>query len=285
MKGELACIPCIMKQALNTALRATDDEKTIRTILNHTSEYVKTVDLNMTPADASNFAYKITKTISGNSDPYKADKKKFNDLCLEKLPELRKKKNSSDDPLKTAARYAILGNVIDMGIGYAFDLDKELEKVEETAFAADDYDAFKTSVSGERKRILFLGDNAGEIVFDLLLVEELKDRHDVTYVVKKAPIINDSTIEDAEYVGMTDMVKVIDTGSDGIGVKWDSVSREFMKYYDQADIIISKGQGNFETMSGKKKEIYFLLRAKCECVARVLGVEFGDIVLKRSTAE
>ena len=106
----------------------------------------------------------------------------------------------------------------------------------------------------------------------------------MTFVVKRGPIINDATIVDAEYVGMSDIVKVIDTGSDGIGVKWCSVSNEFMDSYTSADVVISKGQGNFETNSDKRDNIFFLLRAKCESVARKLGVKSGDIVFKKGPA-
>ncbi len=281
MKAQLACIPCIMKQAYNTAVRATDDPNLIRRILDATADYVKTLDFESTPADTSNFVYRITREITGNSDPYREDKKRFNDLCLEKTQSLRAIISSSDDPVRTASRLAILGNVIDLGIGFTFDLDRELGNFLVRELAADDYDSFKSILSSGRKRILFLGDNAGEIVFDMLLIELLADSHDITYTVKRGPIINDSTIEDADYVGLSDIVRIIDTGSDGIGVKWDSVSDEFKAEYEAADLIISKGQGNFETMCDTKKEIFFLLKAKCDSVADMLGVRFNDIVFKR----
>ena len=241
MKAQLACIPCIMKQAYNTAIRATDDEKLIRKILELTADYVKAVKLDTTPADASNFAYKITKKVTGISDPYKEDKKRFNDICLDRVPELKRTIKNSEDPLETAVRVAVLGNIIDMGIGYTFDLEKELVKVLQENFVIDDYDDFKNQLETGRKKILYLGDNAGEIVFDRLLVEELTGKHEVVFVIKKGPVINDATLEDARYVGMTDIVRVIDTGSDGIGVKWSDVSDEFVTCYEEADIVISKG--------------------------------------------
>jgi uncharacterized protein with ATP-grasp and redox domains len=281
MKAELECIPCIMKQAYNTAVRATDDPQLIRRILETTADYIKTIDLESTPADTSNFVYRITREITGNSDPYRQDKKRFNDLCLEKAQSLRNTIMSSEDPVRTASRLAILGNVIDLGIGFTFDLDRELGNILVRELGVDDYESFKSILSSGRKRILYLGDNAGEIVFDMLLIELLKNSHDIIYTVKRGPIINDSTMEDADYVGLSGMVRIIDTGSDGIGVKWDSVSDEFTAEYEAADLIISKGQGNFETMCETKKEIIFLLRAKCDSVAAMLGVRFNDIVFKR----
>ncbi|MFC1489792.1 DUF89 domain-containing protein [Candidatus Latescibacterota bacterium] len=281
MKMELECLPCIMKQAYNTAIRATDDDTVIREILNRTAEYVKTLDMDQTPADASNFAYTITRELTGKPDPYEKEKIEFNDICLSIAPEISRRIDMSEDPVYTAIKAAIFGNLIDLGIGLAFDIEKDLETIFDCEPDINDYEELKDILGSGRKKILYLGDNTGEIVFDRLLVEKIKDDHDVTFVVKRGPIINDATMADAEYVGMTDIVRVIDTGSDGIGVKWDAISDEFRKSYDSADVIISKGQGNFETNSDKGSNIFFLLKAKCERVACKLNVNFGDIVIKR----
>ena len=242
MKTQIECIPCIMKQAFNTAKLATKNPDEIRRILNITADFVKELDLCQTPADSSNFAYKITSEITGIADPYYEEKKKYNDFCLSLIPDLRRKIENSEDPLNSAIKVAIAGNIIDLGIGHKFDIQKSLKGILEGQFAIDDYEAFKELLDSGRKKILYLGDNAGEIVFDRLLVEKLEDKHDVTFVVKSGPVINDATMEDAQYVGMTEIVKVIDTGSDGIGVKWSAVSEEFMNYYTSSEIIISKGQ-------------------------------------------
>jgi damage-control phosphatase, subfamily I len=282
MKVENACIPCIMKQAYNTARRATTDQCKIRTILNMAADHVKSIQFDITPADASNYVYEITRKVTGDADPYLSEKKKYNSVCLSMLPGLREKIESSNDPLRAAVQTAILGNLIDLGIGLKFDLEKDKERVFTQPFAADDYKSFAAFLKGGKRKILYLGDNAGEIIFDRLLVEKLCIDHSVTFVVKKGPIINDATMEDAQFSGITDLVKVIDTGSNGIGVKWSEASEEFMEEYHSADMIISKGQGNFETMSGKRGRKYFLLRAKCESVAGILGVSCGEIVIKES---
>lgn len=281
MKAQLECLHCIMKQAYNTSLRATDDSEKRREIMDETARYLPTVDLNKTPADSSNFVYRTAEKVTGNNDPYKEEKKKYNDICLAKVEYLKDIIELSENPLKTSARIAILGNIIDLGIGLKFDLDKDIDRLVNAELKADDFDQFERTISEGRKKILYLGDNAGEIVFDTLLVATLTKKNDVTYVVKSGPIINDSTMEDAEYVGMTTLCRVIETGSNGIGVKWDQVSDEFLTYYKEADIILSKGQGNFETMSDRDKETYFMLRAKCDIVANMIGVTFGDIVFKR----
>ena len=273
-----------MKQAYNTACRATDDPHAIREILEAAASHVSSLDFNKTPADNSNFLYKKTNELTGCDDPYKDDKRKWNDRCLELLPGLENRVEASDDPIKTALRIAIAGNSIDMGIGYGFDIERVLEAALDATLAVDDYPQLKERLAGGGLNVLYLGDNAGEIVLDRPLIERLAREHDVTLVVKGGPIINDATREDAEYVGLTDIVNVIDTGSNGIGIKWDDVSDEFRTAYERADIIISKGQGNYETMCHLDREIYFLLMAKCETVAAMLGVNFRDVVCRRSQA-
>jgi uncharacterized protein with ATP-grasp and redox domains len=274
-----------MKQAYNTATRATKDERERREILNEVALYVRTLTFDSTPADASNFVYEITRKITGNQDPFKPEKIRYNEICKSMREDLRGIIGSSEDSLKTAVRIAIFGNLIDLGIGLHFDLEKDLDKVLTRKFGADDYHLLKEMLETGGKKILYLCDNAGEILFDSLLVEMMKEDHDVTCVVKSGPIINDATMEDAEYAGITGMVKVITTGSDGIGVQWSAVSEEFRREYEKADIIISKGQGNFETVWGRKGIKFFLLRAKCDSVARELGVSFGDIVIKMQETE
>ncbi len=279
MKAELACIPCIMKQAYNTAQRATDDPSERIEIMRRAADYVKTIDFSLSPADSSNPVYSIAREVTGNKDPYEKEKKYYNALCLDMLPDLRRRIGETGDPIGASARAAILGNLIDLGIGLEFDLDRDLKRIFDMPFGVDDTEKLREIASAGGASILYLGDNAGEIAFDRLLVERLAEKNKVTFTVKKTPIINDATIEDARMVGLTDIVEVIDTGSGGIGVKWSEISETFLARYRAADIIISKGQGNYETMSGKKGVKFFLLRAKCTSVADELGVKFGDIVL------
>ena len=281
MKSRPGCIPCIMKQAYNTAIRATGDQHRIIEILNAAADHVKTIDMDCTPADNSNFVYEATERLTGVADPYGAEKKRYNDICLDMVPSLRRRIEYSIEPLHDAIKTALLGNIIDLGIGMTFDLDHEVEEVFRNPLAVDDYVAFRELLESGRKRILYLGDNAGEIVFDKLLIEELYHDHDVTYVVKSGPIINDATMDDADYVGMTGIVTVIETGSNGIGVKWSEASDAFKEQFASADLIISKGQGNFETVNDCAGTIFFLLKAKCDFVAEELGVKLGEVVFKK----
>ena len=133
----------------------------------------------------------------------------------------------------------------------------------------------------EAKDILYLGDNAGEIVFDRLFIEQLPYQK-LTYVVRGEPIINDVTIEDAREVDMCDLVEVIDNGSDAPGTILDNCSHEFQKRFAYSDLIIAKGQGNYETLSDVDQRIFFLLQVKCPVIARDIGCEVGSFVVKNN---
>lgn len=282
MKTYLDCIPCIVKQALRTAKLATNDPKIQHDVIDAVLKEIHAISLEKSPADNSNLAYHIAERLTGISDPYYALKKEYNQIALSMYPTLKSNLDSSPDRLRRAIKLAIVGNIIDFGIAHQFNLEDDLRRILDTDFAIDDYDVFKTSLD-QAEDILYLGDNAGEIVFDKILVEELVNLgKKVTFVVKSAPIINDALVEDAIEVGMNEIAPIIETGSNGIGIYWDSVSPEFLEAYQQTDLLVSKGQGNFETMDGKKGEIFFLLMAKCECVAKELGVEIYDIVLASS---
>ena len=279
MKTHLDCIPCIVRQSLTTARLSTDDEEIQHQVIDKVMQELHSVSLDRSPADNSNIAYRITEEMTGVNDPYYSLKKEYNQIALSIYPDLKEELDRSDDRLKTALKLAIVGNIIDFGIEHQFDLEKDMRRILETEFAVDDYDDFKAKLDSA-KRILYLGDNAGEIVFDKLLVEELNSLgKELTFVVKSGPVINDALMEDASEVEMDKIAKIIETGSNGIGVYWDKVSDEFVRAFKNADLTISKGQGNFETMDEREEEIFFLLMAKCDCTAKELGVNRYDIVL------
>ncbi|MBW2091824.1 MAG: DUF89 family protein [Deltaproteobacteria bacterium] len=283
MKAKPDCIACMFKQALNTVRFVTDDPEIQRRVLFRVAEAVAEMSLDMTPAILSKAAYDAVSEITGIRDPFKQAKEVINKEILDLVPRFREKINQSGDPLTAGLHLAAAGNVIDFGIRQNYDLMTDIEATMGQEFAINDLSDFKKDLK-PGVNLLYLGDNAGEIVLDRLLVEILKERGaDIYFSVKSGPIINDATMEDAEVSGMVSLVKVIETGSDDIGVNWDKASKEFQKAFKSADIIISKGQGNFETCSTRKENIYFLLKAKCEAVALELGVNEGDIVFKRNT--
>jgi uncharacterized protein with ATP-grasp and redox domains len=228
--------------------------------------------------------HRYVKEVSNNSDPYKEVKEKFNNAAKLLCDELQLEKfiESSEDPFGTAVRIAIAGNIIDFGVTSSIDENKVKETVEACLEADIKGNASRELMEAvyKAKKILYLGDNAGEIVFDKLLIKRLPCEK-ITFVVKGEPIINDATMEDAEKVGMTELVNVIDNGADIPGTILRYCSLEFREKFEEADLIISKGQGNYETLSEiSNKKIFFLLKAKCPVIAEDLQCQVGDIVLK-----
>lgn len=276
------CVVCIFKQALNTVRLATDDTDKQTAALTETARLLLDADLSGPAPDAAQCAYQAVTNITGIADPFAELKRESNDIAMSMVPRLRTLIADSADPLDTALHIAVAGNIIDLGIGHEFDLATDVDTIIQRAFAVDAADELRAELQPGRK-ILYLGDNAGEIVFDRLLIEYLLTTGvDITFTVKSTPIINDATMDDAKAVGMTDVVPVIETGSGDIGVNWNNVSDEFQQAFDAADLVIAKGHGNFETCDLRPEDFYFLLKAKCQVVADALGVNDGDIVFKHS---
>lgn len=285
MDAKVECIPCVFRQALATARCITDDPEVHENILHRVAEIYSTKKVKSTPAHFSQTVYEIIAEITGVRDPYAKEKKEFNELALEMVPECEKALEESHDPLETAAHLAVAGNIIDLGIGKDLDIHGTLENALHVPFTHNDLPLLKEDLKTATS-LLYVGDNAGEIVFDRVFIQTLQKLFPelkITFVVKSGPIINDATMEDAIAVGMTDICDVIETGSACVGAPMDKVSDEFKKIFYDVDLVISKGQGNFETLSSVTDQImYFILKAKCDLVAKELGVSFGNSVLKKS---
>jgi damage-control phosphatase, subfamily I len=281
MKAQPECLSCIFPQVLRTAKLVSDDpvmwEKAIRML----AERVKTLKLeDETPASVSMPVYEIIKEITGIEDPYDKIKKETNAAAKRVLPALEKLVLAAKDPLSSAVHMAAAGNIIDFGLNHDLDMERDILPTASQEFAIDDIEEFRNDIKPGVK-VLYLGDNSGEIIFDKVLIEKMIELGaEVTFVVKSGPILNDVTMEDAEYAGITGIAKVIGTGSADLGINWKKISKEFSEHYANADIIISKGHANFETVSGKEGNIYFILKTKCESVARELNNSVGDLVLK-----
>ncbi|KGK88215.1 hypothetical protein DP73_13035 [Desulfosporosinus sp. HMP52] len=285
MNVTLECIPCYIKQTINTLAQTEITEEKAREIINATLPLISTLDPQRTPAENSTIILRRANELLGNEDPFHKAKKESNDLALELLPQLKDRIQKSEDPLLMSLQIAVAGNIIDMGILKDFDVEKSIQEALAKSFRRDDYASFQQGLN-KAQEILILGDNSGEIVFDKLLAEQLfKSGVKVTYAVKDQPILNDATMEDATYVGMTDQIPVISNGSGFLGTILEDCSSDFLDVYKSADLVISKGQANYESLEelGKKdRRLYFLLRAKCEIVANNLGVKLNEMVFCRS---
>ncbi|MHA1382991.1 MAG: damage-control phosphatase ARMT1 family protein [Candidatus Helarchaeota archaeon] len=285
MKAHLDCIPCFQKQALQATRFVTDDEKTQEKILRKVITELLNADWKKTPPELARIVHGIVKQLTGEKDPYKTVKKKYNDIALKLFPDLKNMVKKSDNPLLTAAKLAIAGNVIDFGAKSNFDLKETITAVLNKDLKINHFKDFTQSLQ-KTKNITYILDNTGEIVFDKLLLETIIEHYPIEkiiFAVKGAPIINDATQEDAEYVGLHKFPNVefikVNVGIPDSGLeRW---SQEFIKKIKQADMIISKGQGNYEALSDQS-DIFFLLMAKCPVIAKDLGVNIGDTILKKS---
>ncbi len=279
MKAFPECKPCIMRQTKEVAemLKLSKDKR--ENLLLEIEALLQGIDIsNLTPPEITNIAHLKIKELTGTDDLYRSVKKKFNKIALDLYPRLKNMVKGAKDPLNMAIRLSIAGNVIDFGANSKFNIEETIEEVAHKKFAVDDYGRFKRLLE-EAKSVLYIGDNAGEIVFDKLFIEELSKKVEVVFAVKSAPVLNDVLNEDAEEVSMTKVAKVIESGSVHAGTDLKSATLEFMEAYKKADFVIAKGQGNLETLDDKKKEIFYLLKFKCLYLAKVYKVSYGDIVI------
>ena len=262
----------------------TPDEEKVREVLNEVGAMLKGFSLDNPPPENGRLMYKKIAEITGNPDPFRELKKKYTEAALKLYPSLKHIVAQSEDRLLTAIRLAIAGNVIDFGAKSSlakspteFNLEKEVEETLGRNFALLDYENFKAHLVAA-SGVLYIGDNAGETVFDRVLIEEMG--RPVTYVVREKPIINDATYEDAVEAGIHNVARILSSGVDAPGTILSRCSDEFWKAYDSAGLVISKGQGNYETLSEEKRLIFYMLKLKCPVIAQEMGVEEGDIILK-----
>ncbi|MGB2807628.1 MAG: ARMT1-like domain-containing protein [Sedimentisphaerales bacterium] len=283
MKIFLDCIPCFVRQALDSARLATDDEQIHEKVVREVLRLSADLDMSQSPPEIGQKIHRLIRSLVGSDDPYYRVKKQFNSLALKLYPDLRKQIINSNDQFETAIRLAIAGNIIDFGVKSSLS-ESEVKKTINDSLSGyldpEQVQNFKNAVM-EAEKIFYLADNAGEIVFDHLLIEQLPIEK-ITVVVKGSPVINDATMEDANLAGLTRVVEVIDNGSDGPGTILETCSKNFRNRFEDADLIIAKGQGNYETLSDIDKNIFFLLKAKCPVIARDLGCQVGKMILRKS---
>ena len=279
MKIYLDCWPCFMRQALSGARRAGASEAQQHTVLLETLEQLKGLGQDATPPEMGNQIHRRVREITGDRDPYLEAKREATATALAMQPRLEAVMREATDPLETAVRLAITGNIIDYGAAETFDLDATLARVLEAPFGIDGMAALRQALE-RADRVLYLADNAGETVFDRVLIEALG--RPVTYAVKAAPVLNDATLEEARAAGIHQVAEIVDTGCDAMGAPLALCSQAFRERLDAADLVIAKGQANYETLSDADAPVLFLLQAKCEVIADDLGVEKGAVVAKAS---
>lgn len=282
MNVKYDCIECLAKQSVTLAKKLTDDPTKREQIIAYGLEKLSQNAFTQTPPYITGQVYAYARALTGVHDPFEVEKKEYNTIAHKIIDSmsLRQMILDSEDAFDTAVRLSIAGNIIDFSVGY--DIDESTVENSVTLSLTSDLhgvttEAFKRAVESS-KNILFLSDNSGEIVFDQLLIS-LMPKRKVIYAVKGGPIVNDATMEDAIAVKMDQMVPVVSTGSSIQGTILEDCSEDFKKLFDKADLIISKGQANFETLNHSDKKIFFMLRAKCQCIADEIGCQKNDFVL------
>lgn len=281
MRVHLDCFPCFLRQSIIALRLGTKDESLQKTILKSVLEDIQKADILKPPAYTTTFVHRKIRQLLGR-DPFDGIKSEYNQIALRLYPSLKTTIEKSPDPLWTSTRLAIAGNVIDFGIFTSVNIEGNIRTALNNPLSVDDYSSFRDAIANADK-ILYLTDNAGEIVFDRLLIETLTSLgKKVEAVVKGSPVINDSTMEDARESGLTRVCEVIDNGSEAVGTILEWTSPEFQRTFKDAQMVISKGQGNFETLVSNEKKIFFLFQSKCDVVSKELGLSTGSMLLKKS---
>ncbi|MBS7625041.1 MAG: ARMT1-like domain-containing protein [Candidatus Bathyarchaeia archaeon] len=293
MKGHLLCIPCTLRAAYDIATKATDNEDLHRRVLAETLTWLTNTDslLNVPPTMLHTYVFRLVQRITGNNDPFAKLKVESNRVAMRLISILENeiKGKPLAETFRLAVLGAICGNSIDFEVeGYQMsldDLEKSLISCFRSGLALDDTNMLMEALSRSSK-VLYLLDNAGEIAFDKLLMKTISKMYPIKIyaAVKSGPVMNDATMDDALQVGLNDVAEVITTGSTSIGLNLEECSPEFMRHLEEAEVIIAKGQGYYESLTEiegiLKKPIIYMLRAKCSAVARTLNVSKGANVVK-----
>jgi hypothetical protein len=283
MKISHECILCLARQAVEIAEEATCNVAMQNKIIKRSLKELGEMDFNETAPEIAFKMHQHAKNITGIIDPYFRLKEQYNEIAKEICERIIEGKwlDNAKDRFDMACRLAIAGNIIDFSAGLKLGHLDVVKSVEDSI----KHDIFGIGTAALReaveksKNIMYLADNSGEIIFDKFLLENLPVNR-VTYVVKGGPIVNDATMYDAISTGVTDIVKVIDNGHSAQGTILKDCSSSFKREFSKADLIISKGQANFETLSDiKDKTIFYLMRAKCKSVASAVGCNRMDYVL------
>ncbi|UCE44430.1 MAG: DUF89 family protein [Candidatus Bathyarchaeota archaeon] len=290
MKVEIECAGCLLHRGLLQIAEVTEDPSLQFKVTSALFRLlVKEFKPTTVPAHLGTERDRLIRRMTGNLDPYAKIKQRSNQKALGFFPYARKlvsNESSSEFRFRKACLCSIVGNVMEFDIpGHTFnygDVERLIQRAEDDLAIDDIFEIF--GAVKEARRILYLTDNAGEIVFDKLLVGELKrlGAH-VTVGVKGGPIINDATVEDAKYVGMDRTADaLITTGTDAVGLMPEQCSHEFLKAYGSVDLVLAKGMGHVETLTELDLTLphALLLRTKCRPVANFLNVEKEKNVAK-----
>ena len=278
-----ACVGCIINQSLKVANAIKADEVLTDKLVSEVTKSSKDFSFSLTPPEVATDVYEMMAVIANKKDLYDEVKAHSTQKALEFVPFLQYKIDNSKDKLLTAVKVAIAGNVIDLAAEVEFDLADEVEKIFDTHFDYDDFERLKSSLQ-EARTLLVIGDNVGEHIFDYLFIQTLKELYPllyISYMVRGNPIINDVTMKEAKEAGFDKLCNLVDSGVNTPGFTYDRANEESKRLFDTADLVITKGMGNYECLSpARRTNMAYLLKVKCSVVASSLEKNIGDIVCK-----
>lgn len=282
MNITLECMPCFVRHTLEVLREFSPDENLNENVMRNVLKKMSQLDFSLSPPEFAAEIHAFIREQLKCDDPYFAIKNNSNELAARLVLDLQKNLEQASDPLRLAVLYSIAGNIIDSGVSAVTpdsEVRKSIEMAEKEHPAIDDYSLLREKVFAADK-ILVLGDNAGEVFFDRLLLERLPVGKSVAYAVKGGAILNDAVRADAEAAGLSRCARIIENGTRSPGTPIKQVSSDFMNCFAAADVIIAKGQANFETLSHLcDPRMFFLLRAKCDVIAGKIGVPKGSFVI------
>jgi uncharacterized protein with ATP-grasp and redox domains len=281
MRPALECIPCLLRQTLEAVRLASPDPILHEQVMREVLSWLQDSDLRRSPPAIAQRIHRRVREVTGVQDPYAVAKDRQNAVATSLLSGLEAEVAAAPDRFDMAVRLAIAGNVIDLGVNGSL-TDADVRRSVEQALrdpVDGPLDGLRAA-AGRAETILYLADNAGELVFDRLLIAQLSP-HRVTVAVRGSPVLNDATMADARSVGLLDFVEVIENGSDAPGTVLDDCSLAFRERFAAADLVIAKGQGNFETLSDEPAPLWFLFKVKCSVVAAMVGRPVGSHVVTR----
>ncbi|HRW35539.1 MAG TPA: ARMT1-like domain-containing protein [Thermotogota bacterium] len=282
------CIPCHFNQLsrIIKSLNITDEESFV--LYKKVAEAFSKMENNITPVEMADILYTVVEEQWGVTDVFCEEKRQANQMAMKIVRDIEKESSGGNWPLKTYAKLAALGNQIDLG-AHEVNLERFeqelLDKAKALTFALDAFESFEHKLKNA-KTVLFILDNAGEVVFDRLFMKKIKETHpnvDLYAAVRGRTILNDVTVTDAEYVGLREVSQVINSGSMYPGIVIGKTSQAFSEIYNKVDLIISKGQGNFEGLSSNANErLFFCLMVKCDTISKYIGIPKGSTVFSNA---
>ena len=280
---DIACVSCIINQSVKVSDAIGADDRLRESIISTVQTMSEDFSFSQNPPEIAADVYEKMSQIANKSDLYDEVKALSTTKALSFIPLLKSKLSKSNDKLLSATKIAVAGNVIDLAAEVEFDLEDELVNIFDTEFAHNDFDKLQDNLK-IAKNVVVLGDNVGEHIFDYLFIETLQKLYpsiDFTYMVRGRPIINDVTMKEAKEAGFDNLCNLVDSGVNTPGFAYTRATTEARELFDSADLVISKGMGNYECLSDShKNNICFLLKVKCGVVASSLNKDIGDIICK-----